>query len=78
MSWQPIEAAPLDGTVAVLYFPQHAHDGFDGVDYRYRFAIYREGGWRDQGTNHDSFEGADLSYEDVASHWMPLPEPPSE
>jgi len=75
--WQPIETAPQDGTCAVLYFPQHAHEGFDGLDYRYRLAIYRDGRWRDQGTNHDSFEGVDPSYDDTPTHWRPLPPPPA-
>jgi hypothetical protein len=75
MKWRPIESAPKEGTAAILYFPQHADDGFDGLDYRYRLAIYRDGGWRDQGTNHDSFEGPDLTYGDLATKWATV-EPP--
>jgi len=80
--WQGIETAPRDGTKAILYFPQYATD-FDGVDYSYRLAIYRKnstfplGTWCDQGTNHDSFEGPDMTGCDKASHWMPIPTPPA-
>lgn len=80
--WQGIESAPRDGTKAILYFPQYATD-FDGVDYSYSLAIYRKnstfplGTWCDQGTNHDSFEGPDMTGCDKASHWMPLPTPPA-
>lgn len=80
--WQGIESAPRGGTKAILYFPQYATD-FDGVDYSYRLAIYRKnstfplGTWCDQGTNHDSFEGPDMTGCDKASHWMPLPTPPA-
>lgn len=76
--WQDIEQDPEDNTVAVLYFPEHADDGFDGVDYRYRLAIFREGRWRDQGTNHDSFEGVSFDYDDIATHYMPFPSPPEQ
>ena len=81
--WQPISKRPLNGTKAVLYFPQDATD-FDGVDYSLRLAIYRQnetfphGIWCDQGTNHDSFEGPDTSGDDRASHWMPLPPSPTK
>lgn len=80
--WVPIETAPKDGIKAILYFPQDATD-FDGVDYAYRLAIYREnaafplGAWCDQGTNHDSFEGPDMTGSDKASHWFPLPSAPT-
>ena len=79
--WQPISTAPREGTRVILYFPQHATD-FDGVDYSYRFAIFRKnitfpcGTFCDQGTNHDSFEGSTMEGNDRATHWMPLPTPP--
>lgn len=81
MEWKDIESPPKDGTKAVLFFPQDATD-FDGVDYSLRLAIYRQnetfrhGTWCDQGTNHDSFEGPDMSGDDRASHYLALPPPP--
>ncbi len=79
MEWQPIETAPKDGTIAVLYFPQHACADDGWLDYRYRLCVYRAecGGWLDQGTHHNSFEGTDLSGNDRATHWQPLPPPPN-
>lgn len=81
VEWKGIESPPKDGTKAVLFFPQDATD-FDGVDYSLRLAIYRQnetfrhGTWCDQGTNHDSFEGPDMSGDDRASHYLTLPPAP--
>lgn len=78
--WQPIETEPPIGTVAVLYTPpEPADDGFEGLDYRYDLAIFRETllgqNWHEQGTNHLVREREDLGWV-MPTHWMPLPPPP--
>lgn len=65
--WQPIETAPRDGTTVLA-----GAQGRDGhlwhplplrfLDGRWR-ADFAEGGWR--------------SIDPQPTHWMPLPEPPS-
>lgn len=79
--WQPIESAPPIGTVAVLHFPQDACDSFDGLDYSFRLAVYRNievigPCWCDQGTNHDSFEDFERGGDCMAKAYLPIPAPP--
>lgn len=59
--WQPIETAPKDGTLILLY-PTNG-DGQISTGYWWEHANCwgAGGGWFDDGE---------------VSHWMPLPEPP--
>jgi hypothetical protein len=63
IEWQPIETAPKDGTLILLY-----RDGHHVL-----------GCWREDGYWSDDIElffGTEYARENVPSHWMPLPEPP--
>ncbi len=79
MTWQPIDTAPKDGTVVILYVP--------GTDSSVRLGWYvqeetvRHGKvirsvdewyWRD-----GFFSGIFGQKDDAPTHWMPLPEPPA-
>lgn len=63
MTWQPIETAPKDGTLVLVYCPHNfAEERVLLADYHIdRFCIHIDG----QGVG-------------VPTHWMPLPEPPTE
>ena len=73
MSWQPIETAPKDGTWILVFepsrYPPHHHV--------VQWGPPEWGDWPDTwvtmalGPNPDTYDAED------ATHWMPLPEPPS-
>jgi hypothetical protein len=69
--WRPIETAPKDGT-AILIWPtkrefNQRNDNL--ISYVVRWND-REQGWIEaEGEEYDSFS---------PTHWMPLPEPPTE
>lgn len=75
--WQPIETAPKDGTeilvwcksggVARVRWNSYRHDGMDWQDWEMRADRWHAA--------HDPV--GDQLYATVASHWMPLPSPPS-
>lgn len=77
MNWQPIETAPKDGTV-VLLFGTWAGE-IAGVDDAKTVDI---GYWRGGSSDYDGDDWWRLSTGDAYScwmkptHWMPLPEPP--
>ena len=60
--WQPIETAPQDGTQILVF----GHDTF-------AVAEFRNGEWRDMG----DIGWGGFYAEVMPTHWMPLPEPPS-
>lgn len=60
--WQPIETAPKDGKLVLLWEPEY-YQGKGG----HELGLYRDGKWR-------SLRAFILN----PSHWMPLPEPPKE
>jgi len=64
--WQDIATAPRDGTQILLY----AAGGQQGVG-EWREVCKRSGGWLTG--DHGS---ALIFLTEVATHWMPLPEPP--
>jgi hypothetical protein len=72
MNWQPIETAPKDGTLVLLYFPGgcFSNDGNVCVGF-----------WSTDGSDDwfsrecDSNSMTELG--DFPTHWMPIPEPPS-
>jgi hypothetical protein len=72
--WQPIETAPKDGTQIVLIIkrPYTSSDG--GTEYEQSFVISRF-------CNYDKM-WLEINYgknwEDIPTHWMPLPKPPEQ
>ena len=66
MEWQPIESAPKDGTIVMIYWPtmsihQYPTCAFNhGDEYGWELVSNRDYG------------------EVFPTHWMPLPEPPKE
>lgn len=64
--WQPIETAPKDGTIVLLYIPWMS--GYDVVSASWGYASWclTQAGTRCESADADG----------SATHWMPLPEPP--
>lgn len=71
MDWQPIETAPKDGTEILVFGSYTYPDDPDPTVY-WEIVSYREDPhgyvWTD---------GNQSSRENVFSHWMPLPPPPT-
>lgn len=68
--WQPIETAPKDGTRVILWCCPKA-------SIRRGFAeICRWGQHDDWGKVWLRHNGKEIVGPDVATHWMPLPDPP--
>ncbi len=63
--WQPIETAPRDGTVVLLYPRAHQHK------WPISMALWRA----DKGAWHNYFKVNGAS-DGAFTHWMPLPESP--
>lgn len=61
MTWQPIETAPRDGTMVLLW-----HRNADGATAGWML------GWFDQFHEWENMCGGLLE----PTHWMPLPDPP--
>ena len=77
-NWQPIETAPKDGTLLLLY---------SNTEY-YKEVVF--GSWRCDNSDYEESEPMwlDTSYDDWSiglnscplypTHWMPVPEPPND
>lgn len=66
--WRPIETAPKDGTKVLFWSKYFA---------QISIGFYREGHiW--SGGNIYQPSAIPREWEDVASHWMPLPDPPGK
>ena len=63
MGWQPIETAPKDGRNVLLFCPRAQDYGYNGIRLTWR----KDGCW--QGANNSLWP---------PTHWMPLPEPPTD
>ena len=84
MEWQPIETAPKDGTEILALYPVTVH-GVRKADYsivrweRTHNSIHR---WVAQADGQRAIESQGDTWTDYiepfVTHWMPLPEPPSE
>ena len=71
--WQPIETAPKDGRQILLSInsPYTSYDG--GTEYKQFFVISRFWNSTNQWTEINYGE----NWEDIPTHWMPLPNPPT-
>jgi hypothetical protein len=68
MSWQPIETAPKNGTVILVY---RNLDGRQQMGTAYWGAPFSASGWITKGTAGNTDMGLL-----APTHWMPLPAPP--
>jgi len=90
--WQPIETAPKDGTLAILFAAGRTYwrevggvretifpDLSDARDYGTMcdIAYCKDGRWLEAYSGHDLFEPW-IEVEDRPTHWTPLPPPPTE
>ena len=70
--WQPIETAPKDGTVIDLWVKSGCLHG----GHRECFAEFRDGCWQSERWNGmDVVEWLPIEFQ--ATHWMPVPAPPT-
>lgn len=74
-NWQPIETAPKDETVVLLWCPQSWDTDFVRVGWWFEAeSPHEDSGWYDD-------EAASHPLTDLygePTHWMPLPEPPRD
>lgn len=91
-AWQPIETAPKDGSLVIVYRPPPSLGVWDRVVLARWFEVYPDtgepaGNWfwySDTGDVWDEAEFEDAIVHDDAyeannfTHWMPLPDPPDE
>jgi len=64
MKWQPIETAPKDGTHFLAYWPEH---DLDPHMKQYHVCHYA----------HGAIWPCWITEDDLPTHWMPLPPPPT-
>jgi hypothetical protein len=75
MNWQPIETAPKDGCVIMLWCGDVDFGYYSKAGWR----ICNNGDYRDGGHGQDYLCGTDPhSQYAPPTHWMPLPEPPKD
>ena len=70
--WKPIDTAPKDGRYLLLacLVKHTTADGGDEYDYRYRVSAYYSGRW----FNVNYGKG----WEDIPTHWIPIPKLPTK
>lgn len=72
MTWQPIETAPKDGTLVLLYEPDNDEEL---IDARIFVGLWNDA--RDAKFYGTAWECAEYSaFNHYPTHWMPLPEAP--
>lgn len=67
MDWQPIETAPMDGTVVLVYADEHEVGWIGSAEYSLRYGCW------------DAIPAVagEIYYSVNPTHWQPLPSPPS-
>jgi len=76
--WQPIDTAPKDGTEIDVWVVDSRAKQTSGC--RYENVRWSDGGWKwfDRYYNvSGGYVGIDNGVNVIASHWMPLPKPPT-
>ena len=68
--WMPIETAPKDETVVLLYCPESWDT--DGVRVGWWTDSWAQGGWFDD----EAASGPLTGLYGMPTHWQPLPSPP--
>lgn len=79
MDWQPIETAPKDGTRIIVYATDYSESGVHGgIDGPWIGEVFWQEGWYTKKIGGWMIANCDEEYGCfvIASHWMPLPEPP--
>lgn len=73
--WRPIETAPKDGTIVLIYQPAGQWRPYRGI----RGVVVCTGYWHQSGNAADSpgFWVGKAYTKKRPTHWMPLPEPPA-
>lgn len=68
--WQPIETAPMDGTLVLVFIPNLHEDMHTARFGRQWMRPWKGKGWlwKDENLNYNGF---------APTHWMPLPSPPN-
>ena len=76
MTWQPIETAPRDGAVVLLWGGPMCNECGDDITPPTRATTAR---WSKHENLWHATEGGDVDFFFMApTHWMPLPAPPTE
>lgn len=73
-NWQPIETAPMDGTIVDLWVKHHGRRtscAYEDITHRVLMTPKKVFGWR------DTIKNLLVRDEDV-THWMPFPEAPKD
>ena len=77
ITWQPIESAPKDGSSFLCYDPNHSEEKIYVVKYRPAQVSY--GIWSNCSYPESFTEASGEEYFIwKPTHWMPLPQPPTE
>lgn len=77
MTWQPIETAPKDGTEVLL---SEKYCNTPVVAYWANYGVGRGGKWHacfEHYTTSGCDSIVDILCQELITHWMPLPAPPS-
>jgi len=70
--WQTIETAPKDGTVVLLYTPGYGR-WIGKCERAWRIVMSKSNPVKPHEKSHESSQ-----FDIGPTHWLPLPEPPSE
>lgn len=71
--WQPIETAPKDGTPVDLWIQIYETRGYRATGCEYRDSEWQHYSLPEFG---HSIELCHVDWQHLATHWMPMPEPP--
>lgn len=76
IGWQPIETAPQMRTILLFAVTERLADGLSVLNWKIATGFICRG---EDGELGCEWEGRELkSYDHKPTHWMPLPDPPTE